>query len=97
VARVFITRAETRLPGLSGHVEVLDVATPQTVRTFTGNPGGAFVGWANTPAQALINRVPQETPIAGLWLAGAWTFPGGGVSAAISSGWMAARAVLASR
>lgn len=40
------------------------------------------------------DRVAPQTPIANLLLAGAWTFPGGGMSAAMLSGVEAARLAL---
>jgi len=34
----------------------------------------------------MLKRLPQETPIKNIYLAGAWTFPGGGQSAVLMSG-----------
>lgn len=94
-ARVLVERLEQNLlPGLSDHIEVMEVGSPVTLRGFTLNRGGAIYGWAHTPAQSLLGRLPQQTPIDNLILAGAWTFPGAGQSAAISSGRAAAGMVL---
>ena len=90
VAGVFIRRAEEYLPGLSDHIEVMEVGTPRTMQGFTLNPKGTIYGWDNTPEQSLFERLPQRTPIDNLFLAGAWTFPGGGQSAVIQSGMAAA-------
>jgi prolycopene isomerase len=95
VARVFIDRVEAVLPGLSDHIEVMEVAAPQTLRAFTGNPRGTIYGWHQTPEQSLLERPGQEVPgLANLFLAGAWTFPGCGQSAVIQSGVMAADHIL---
>jgi phytoene dehydrogenase-like protein len=42
----------------------------------------------------LLNRMKQEGPIDNLFLAGAWTFPGGGQSACLMSGNAAAKKIL---
>lgn len=94
-ARLFIERAEELLPGLSQHIEVMEVAVPQTTWAFTGNPGGSFIGYDATPEQSILNRPAQETPVENLFLAGAWTFPGGGQSTVLQSGQMAAQKILA--
>lgn len=94
IAEVYLQRAEKYLPGLRQHIEVMEIGTPQTIKGFTANPKGTIFGWDNTVAQATKNRLPQETPIANLYLAGAWTFPGGGQSAVMISGANAAQLVL---
>jgi prolycopene isomerase len=94
LAAVYIQRAERLLPGLSRHIEVMEVGTPQTIRAFTLNPRGTIFGFDNTPEQSTQRRLAQETPVAGLYLAGAWTFPGGGQSAVMTSGLNAANLVI---
>jgi len=94
IARLYIQRAETLLPGLSQHVEVMEVATPLTIKGYTLNPSGTIFGWDNTLDQAAQNRMAQQTPVPNLYLAGAWTFPGGGQSAVIVSGTLAANAII---
>jgi len=86
IAQVFIERMEAYLPGLSQHIEVLEVGTPVTNYAFSLNPKGTILGWDHNVEQSTLKRLPQETPIENLILAGAWTFPGGGQSAVISSG-----------
>ncbi|MBM4355440.1 MAG: NAD(P)/FAD-dependent oxidoreductase [Deltaproteobacteria bacterium] len=95
LARHYIERAEVFLPGLSKHIEVMEVATPRTVQAFTLNPRGSIFGWDNTVEQSMMGRLPQQTPVVNLFLAGAWTFPGGGQSAVLISGATAARTILA--
>jgi len=43
-------------------------------------------GWDQTLDNSGSNRLPYATPIKGLYLAGAWTSPGGGYGAVIPSG-----------
>jgi len=75
--------------------ECHDIATPHSVRGWTKNPRGTIFGWDNTVEQSLQRRLAQRTPIANLFLAGAWTFPGGGQSAVPISGRTAAATILA--
>ena len=94
MAEKLIQRAENLLPGLSSHIDVIEVGSPRTMEFFTHNPQGAMLGWSNTTEQVLFNRLPQATPIHNLYLAGAWTFPGGGQSAVLESGKFAAEKIL---
>ncbi|MCP4601174.1 MAG: FAD-dependent oxidoreductase [Proteobacteria bacterium] len=94
-AMTLVNRTETDfLPGLTQHIEVMEIATPQTMKGFTLSPKGSIFGWDNIPEQSMDNRMPQQTPIDNLLLAGAWTFPGGGQSAVMVSGMVAAKAVI---
>ncbi|MDD5596191.1 MAG: NAD(P)/FAD-dependent oxidoreductase [Candidatus Omnitrophica bacterium] len=90
IANELIKKAEKYLPGLSSHIEVMEVATPRTMKRFASSPEGAIYGFAQTVAQSGMNRLSQKTSLKGLFLAGAWTFPGGGVHACFVSGEVAA-------
>ncbi len=92
VAQRLISLAERMLPGLSSHIEVQEVATPRTVKSFTLAARGTPYGFDATPEQAMF--LPNYTPIDGLYLAGAWTSPGHGVGTAQMSGREAALQVL---
>ncbi len=94
VTNKFIERAEKFLPGLRKHIEVKVAGTPRTNEHYTSNPKGSIVGWANTLDQSMMNRLAQETPIENLFLAGAWTYPGGGQSAVLMSGIQAADKII---
>ncbi|MCK9604603.1 MAG: NAD(P)/FAD-dependent oxidoreductase [Candidatus Omnitrophica bacterium] len=89
VADKFIKRSEKYLPGLSKYIEVMEIATPRTMARFGTSPEGAIYGFAQTIGQSGINRLAQETKVKGLFLAGAWTMPGGGAHACFLSGIMA--------
>jgi prolycopene isomerase len=94
IGKKFAKRAERFLPGLTSNIEVMEVGTPITNRNYTLNPKGTIFGWANTPAQTIMNRLQQKTPIKNLFLAGAWTVPCGGQSAVLISGSIAAGLIL---
>ncbi len=93
-ADIILARLEKYLPGISGHIEILEVATPKTMEKFGLLAEGALYGFAQTPGQSSINRLSQETKIKGLFLAGAWTQPGAGIHGCLVSGQDAADSVL---
>lgn len=86
-ADILIERAEKKLlPGLRQAIEVKEVGTPLTNLRYTGNYRGAVYGWDQTLDNSGPSRMPHKTPIKNLYLAGAWTSPGGGYGAVIPSG-----------
>ncbi|MFB0564021.1 MAG: phytoene desaturase family protein [Candidatus Lokiarchaeia archaeon] len=95
IADIMLIRTEKVFPGLRDHIEVIEVSTPLTNIRYTGNPGGSIYGWPYSPKETLMNRLPQEGPLKGLYFAGAWTQIGGGFQPCIMSGMMAAQKVMA--
>jgi phytoene dehydrogenase-like protein len=89
MADILIDQAEKiLLPGLRKAIEVRDAATPLTNLRYTANTRGAIYGWDQTLDNSGPSRFPQRTPVKNLYLAGAWTFPGGGYGAVIPSGFL---------
>lgn len=87
MADILIERVEKALlPGLSKAIEVKEIGTPLTNVRYTGNYRGAIYGWDQTLDNSPPRRLPQKTPIPALYLSGAWTSPGGGYEAVLSSG-----------
>jgi len=87
LARILIGRIEkTLLPGLSKAIEVMEVGTPLTNVRYTGNYRGAIYGWDQTVDNSTPRRLGHGTPIRNLYLSGAWTNPGHGYGAVVSSG-----------
>jgi len=68
--------------------------SPATMQRYTQNHQGAAYGWNVTPAQVGPARVQNKSPINGLYFAGHWTSPGGGVYGVSVSGVQAAQKVL---
>ncbi len=89
-----LAQAEVRVPGLTANLRFAEGATPRTMERYTRNTGGAIYGWELSPAQVGPGRLPGVTPIAGLYLAGHWTRPGGGIYGVVLSGIDAAIRVL---
>lgn len=84
---VLLRRAEEHvIPGLEGMLEICVAATPLTNQRYTGNPHGAIYGFEQSMDNSFMNRLENRTPVGGLYLAGAWTFPGGGYTAVLWSG-----------
>jgi prolycopene isomerase len=82
-----IRRAEQDLiPGLRSMIEVQESATPLTNWRYTGNTHGAIYGFEQSMDNAYMNRIKNKTPIEGLYLCGAWGYPGGGYAGVLRSG-----------
>jgi phytoene dehydrogenase-like protein len=92
-ARV-LAEAERAIPGLARHVVFREAATPLTHTRYTGSTGGTSYGISASVAQFLEGRPRAATPIAGLFLAGASTRAGHGIVGAMTSGVLAADAIL---
>ena len=86
--------AERRLPGLRDSLRYAESATPRTMERYTRNRDGAIYGFDVTPGQVGPGRLDNETPLPGLFLAGHWTRPGGGVAGVVRSGLRTAARVL---
>lgn len=85
--------AEKVLPGIKRHITYVEGAAE-------GDPSyplhllGPIYGWAALPQQSGPRRLPNKTPVAGLYLAGHWTQPGHGIWSVVLSGINTARLVL---
>ena len=95
IAQKIIGITERVIPGLSSHILIRDASTPLTYERMTLNTHGATMGWYLS-AKELLRIRSQKTPIANLYQAGHWTFPGGGIPMVIISGINAAKLVLKS-
>jgi all-trans-retinol 13,14-reductase len=94
LAGALIKRAEKIIPTISKHIEVIEIATPLTLKRFTGNPKGACYGWANTVKQfSPLNRV-MKMPVKNLYMSSAWSFPGEGYGATIACGYRVGKQII---
>jgi len=83
LAEKLVEKAEKLIPDLSKHIVVMDAATPKTYERYTSMPEGAIYSFD----QSIHTKRPYfKTPIRGLYLASASTFPGGGIEAVTISG-----------
>jgi prolycopene isomerase len=93
IAEQFISQISHALsiPDLAEHIEVIEVATPLTMKRYTNCRDGSCVGWEVTPEQMMAGQVPQKTPVPNLFLCGQWAGFGGGISPVMTSGDVASR------
>jgi all-trans-retinol 13,14-reductase len=90
VAQLFFKRLESQFPGICEHLEYYEVGTSKTIKRYTKNPKGTAYGYAQTVAQSGLNRLNHFPEIKNLKFASAWSFPGGGFTGAILSGFLTA-------
>ncbi len=91
MVETLIDVAETFLPDIRDHIVVAEGMTPRTIEYFTMNRNGVPYGWNVTPDQR--ERLPIETPIKGLYMAGAWSWPSHSMGLTQVSGYLAARLI----
>ncbi|MGR9115347.1 MAG: phytoene desaturase family protein, partial [Gammaproteobacteria bacterium] len=82
------------IPDLENHILYIEGGSPATMHRYTGNYQGAAYGWDVLPSQVGPARIANQSPIQGLYFAGHWTTPGGGVYGVSVSGLQAAQKVL---
>ena len=76
------------IPDLRKHIEVMEVATPITQYQWNYALNGCPIGYEFT-VDSLKKAQLFWSPVKNLFLAGQFTIPGGGMSAAMMSGWVA--------
>jgi phytoene dehydrogenase-like protein len=86
--------AERVLPDLRNHITFVDGYSEGSAQQHPLHRLGPIYGWAATPQQSGPRRLPNRTPIGGLYLTGHWTQPGHGIWTVILSGIITARLVL---
>ncbi|MCK5188897.1 MAG: NAD(P)/FAD-dependent oxidoreductase [Methylococcales bacterium] len=85
------------IPDLENHILFIEGGSPATMQRYTQNHQGAAYGWDVTPSQVGPSRIQNQSPIKGLYFAGHWSSPGGGVYGVSVSGVQAAQKVLGIR
>lgn len=92
--RRMLQLANKVIPGLDEHLRYVESGSPATMLRYTLNYQGSAYGWDVSPQQVGALRIPQQSPVQGLFFAGHWTAPGGGVYGVSVSGLMAAQRIL---
>ena len=95
VTEFLIDRIAEFIPDVRDRIEVVEVGTPKTMKDYSLSPNGAVYGYAVGATTHTVFRPGQRTHLPGLYLAGAWTFPGAGFGGALRSGYTAAQLILA--
>jgi phytoene dehydrogenase-like protein len=95
VADSIRARLEECLPAMKGQVTLTDVATPLTYWNMARSWRGAYEGWMPN-SESFFGHVQKKLPgLHGLYLAGQWVEPGGGVPTALMSGRQAVQLICA--
>ena len=94
MTEILINRVSEFIPDIRDRLEVVVVATPHTMERYTSNPNGVIFGYKMTPTGHTVFRPRPDTPVNGLYLAGAWTFYGSGYISALLSGTSTARMII---
>lgn len=89
-----LAKAERYFPGLHEHVLMIESGSPRTLERYTLNQQGAAYGFAPTPEQIGPGRPDVRGALPGLYHAGHWTRPGGGVAGVSISAQLATQAIL---
>lgn len=89
-----LDQAEKYFPGLRAHLRFVESASPRTMERYTRNSHGSVYGWNVSPDQVGPSRMNNQSPLEGLYFAGHWTEPGGGVYGVVLSGIRSAQQVL---
>jgi phytoene dehydrogenase-like protein len=70
---------ESKYPGISEQVEMMDVATPMTFERYTGNWEGSMEGWLITTRNMFLRMKRTLPGLDNFYMIGQWVQPGGGV------------------
>ena len=73
-------------PGISEHIEVVDVATPRTDARYTGVKEGAYEGFLPSKENMMKSLKMKLPKLKNFYMAGQWLFPGGGLPPSAQSG-----------
>jgi phytoene dehydrogenase-like protein len=77
---------EKEYPGISGFIEVIDVATPKTSVRYTGVKDGAYEGFMPAKDNMMKSLKMQLPGLHNFYMAGQWLFPGGGLPPSAQTG-----------
>ena len=86
--------AEKVFPGIKGHIEEMEIATPMTHLRYLGQLGGAIYGHDQYAKDSVYFKA-GSSPVQGLYFAGAWAAQGG-FQPTLTSGRSSAKAILKS-
>ena len=88
-----LKRIYQRFPRLIGRVEILDIATPHTMKRYTESPDGGYMSFLFTKKNTMYTSSGRVKGLNNLFLAGQWTLSPGGVPFALMSGHFAIRRI----
>lgn len=86
IEKELLKNLEREFPGISEYVDFLDISTPITFETWTGNHNGSYKGWLPTPNSTKTKISNHFDNLKGFYMAGHWVATGGGLPPAAYSG-----------
>ncbi len=89
-----VNKLELQFPKIRRHIVVTDLATPRTFERYTGNPGGALMGFNCTCGEHQKLLKVSNFPIENCYIASAWTDKLGGFLQSMRAGQTAANRVI---
>ncbi|HWA34685.1 MAG TPA: NAD(P)/FAD-dependent oxidoreductase [Cyclobacteriaceae bacterium] len=85
IAEALIENLDKRFGDIKGSVEMVDVSTPATFKSFSGNWKGSFEGWLLTPETG-FRTLPHTLPgLSNFYMCGQWVAIGGGLPGVLNS------------
>lgn len=95
IANELLSCCKQVIPDVKSSAEVIEVATPLTVEKYTGANNGALYGWNPKATTTLEESKIKKKPLFNnMYVSGAWTAPGGGLSSVVYSGHRVAKHLL---
>jgi phytoene desaturase len=88
---------EAIYPGITGSIDVVDVATPRTNVKYTGVRDGAYEGFMPSKENMMKSLKMQLPGLRNFYMAGQWLFPGGGLPPSAQSGKWAVQLICKNR
>lgn len=80
-------------PGVKGHIEEIDCATPVTLMRYLGSLNGGVYGMDAHMKDLIANKLELNSPVKGLYFCGASVFTGG-FNVSMVGGYSAAKRIL---
>ncbi|OHD54894.1 MAG: hypothetical protein A2Y33_16110 [Spirochaetes bacterium GWF1_51_8] len=93
IADWIIDECEAYFGDFKNKVEVVDVATPDTIIRYTGNWHGSYEGWLPDKKTMMKTLPSQVNGLGNFYMLGQWISPGGGLPPAAMEGRKLARKI----
>ena len=93
ISSEIISILDQRFGNIRDNVEMVDVSTPETFKSFTGNWKGSFEGWLMTPETGFKMLPHTLTGLGNFYMCGHWVAIGGGLPGVLLSGRETAQAI----
>ena len=71
-AESMLRRVEAAFPGVRGHIEEIEAASPLTHMRYLGHPNGAIYGFEQYTKDSMFFQPGRTSPIQGLSFASGW-------------------------